>query len=244
MLCQLNISHRYKSLNFDLRKKKISFLIFHYTETENLAKAIKLLTGKKRKVSCHYIIDKNGEIYNLVDEKKRAWHAGESMWKRSKDINSRSIGIEIVYPGEVLRKKYRKEQIESLIKLSLSLKKKYKICNQNILGHSDIAPYRKKDPGEKFPWRYLSKYKVGLWHGLNEKKLSKMRAVKVDKYDENDFLKNLNKIGYLRYLSKDNNKNSKLLTKAFQRRFRQNLINGVIDKECLLITKNLTKNLK
>ena len=70
-------------------------------------------------MSCHYLIDTNGTIYNLVDEKKRAWHAGESMWKRSKDINSRSIGIEIVYPGEVLGKKYKKEQIESLIKLSL-----------------------------------------------------------------------------------------------------------------------------
>ena len=124
MLCQLNISHRYKSLNFDLRKKKISFLIFHYTETRNLAKAIKLLTDKQRRVSCHYIIDTNGAIYNLVDEKKRAWHAGESMWKKSKDINSRSIGIEIVYPGEILGKKYKKEQIESLIKLSSSLKKK------------------------------------------------------------------------------------------------------------------------
>ena len=108
MLCQLNISHRYKSSNFDSRKKKISFLIFHYTETDNLAKAIKLLTNKKRRVSCHYLIDTNGTIYNLVDEKKRAWHAGESMWKRSKDINSRSIGIEIVYPGEVLGKKYKK----------------------------------------------------------------------------------------------------------------------------------------
>ena len=112
MLCQPNISHRYKSLNFDLRKKKISFLIFHYTETRDLAKAIKLLTDKKRRVSCHYIIDTNGKIYNLVDEKKRAWHAGESMWKKSKDINSRSIGIEIVYPGEISGKKYKKEQIE------------------------------------------------------------------------------------------------------------------------------------
>ena len=82
MLCQLNISHRYKSLNFDIRKKKISFLIFHYTETKNLAKAIKLLTSEKRRVSCHYIVDINGKIYNLVDEKKRAWHAGESKWKK------------------------------------------------------------------------------------------------------------------------------------------------------------------
>ena len=105
-----------------------------------------------------------------------------------------------------------------------------------------ILPLIEKDPGEKFPWKHLSKNKVGLWHDLNEKIISKLRAVKVDKYDENNFLKNLYKIGYSRYIYKDNTKNTKLLTKAFQRRFRQDLINGVIDKECLLISKNLTKN--
>ena len=100
MLCQLNISNRFKSENFDIRKKKVSFIIFHYTETKNLEDAIKLLTNKKRKVSCHYVIDYNGSIYNLVDIKKRAWHAGESSWENLMDINSRSIGIEIVNPGE------------------------------------------------------------------------------------------------------------------------------------------------
>ena len=218
MLCQLNISHRYKSLNFDQRKKKISFLIFHYTETENLAKAIKLLTGKKRKVSCHYIIDKNGEIYNLVDEKKRAWHAGESMWKRSKDINSRSIGIEIVYPGEVLRKKYKKEQIESLIKLSLSLKKKYKICNQNILGHSDIAPYRKIDPGVYFPWEFLSKNSIGLWAN------NRLDNSKLNKENLKLFLKNLQKIGYP-YLRINNTSNyNKCVIESFHRHHIPNMV--------------------
>ena len=91
--------------------------------------------------------------------------------------------------------------------------------------------------------RYLSKNKVGLWYDLNEK-LSKLRAAKVNKYDENNFLKNLYKIGYLKLLYKDKNKNIKLLTKAFQRRYRQNLINGKIDQECLLISKNLAKNLR
>ena len=112
------------------------------------------------------------------------------------------------------------------------------------MGHSDIAPYRKKDPGEKFPWKYLSKKRVGLWHNLNEKKLSKIRALKVDKYDENTFLKTLYKIGYSRVLNKNKNKNIKLLTTAFQRRFRQSLINGIIDQECLLISKNIAKKFK
>ena len=236
------------SPNFDKKKRKfkqIKFIIFHYTGMRNEKDAIKRLTNTKSKVSSHYFIKNNGEIITLVPEPYASWHAGVSYWQNYKSINKYSIGIEISNPGHNHRyKNFSKKQINSIIKLSKYLIKKYKIRNKFILGHSDIAPYRKKDPGEKFPWRYLSKYKVGLWHDLNEKKLSKMRAVKVDKYDENDFLKNLNKIGYLRYLSKDNNKNSKLLTKAFQRRFRQNLINGVIDKECLLISKNLAKNLK
>ena len=115
-----------------------------------------------------------------------------------------------------------------------------------ILGHSDIAPYRKKDPGEKFPWKYLSISKVALWHDLNEKKLFKVRKKKVDKYDKINFLKNVYKIGYSTVLTKNknNNKNIKLLTKAFQRRFRQELINGIIDQECLLISKNILKKLK
>ena len=190
MLCQLNISHRYKSLNFDLRKKKISFLIFHYTETSDLEKAIRLLTNKKRKVSSHYVIDTNGNIFNLVDESKRAWHAGESMWKKSKDINSRSIGIEIVYPGEILRKRYKKQQINSIIKLSLILKRKYKILDKNILGHSDVAPNRKIDPGIYFPWEVLNKNSIGLWVK------DRPDNSKLDKESLKLFLKNLKKLGY------------------------------------------------
>ena len=235
MLCQPNISHRYKSLNFDLRKKKISFLIFHYTETKNLAKAIKLLTDKQRRVSCHYIIDTNGAIYNLVDEKKRAWHAGESMWKRSKDINSRSIGIEIVYPGEVLGKKYKKKQIESLIKLSLSLKKKYKIFNQNILGHSDIAPDRKIDPGIYFPWEGLSKNSIGLWAK------NRLDNSKLDKESLNFFLKNLKKIGYP-YLKLNNTPNlNTLVIESFHRHHLPKMVKSKPNHTSLNKTIDLLK---
>jgi N-acetylmuramoyl-L-alanine amidase len=235
MLCQPNISHRYKSLNFDLRKKKISFLIFHYTETKNLAKAIKLLTDKQRRVSCHYIIDTNGSIYNLVDEKKRAWHAGESMWKRSKDINSRSIGIEIVYPGEVLGKKYKKKQIESLIKLSLYLKKKYKIFNQNILGHSDIAPDRKIDPGIYFPWEALSKNSIGLW-AKNRPDYSKLNEETL-----NFFLKNLQKLGYP-YLKFNNTLNlNSFVIESFHRHHLPNMVKSKPNHTSLNKTIDLLK---
>ena len=204
--------------------------------------AIQRLTNIKSKVSSHYFIKNNGEIITLVPELYVSWHAGISSWQKYKSINIHSIGIEISNPGHKNNyKKFSKKQIHSILKLSKYLVKKYKI--KFVLGHSDISPCRKQDPGEKFPWRYLSKKRVGLWHDLKKKKLSIAREVKVDKYDENNFLKNLYKIGYSRHLSKGNTKNIKLLTKAFQRRFRQDLINGEIDKECLLISKNLAKKL-
>ena len=121
MLCQLNISDKFRSLNFDERRK-ISFIIYHYTETDNLDEAIKLLTCKKRRVSCHFVIDTNGDV-NLVDVNKRAWHAGESIWKRSNDINSRSIGIEIVVSWRKTKSKYSDSQILSIVKLTNILKK-------------------------------------------------------------------------------------------------------------------------
>jgi len=212
-------------------------------KNENVA--IKRLTNIKSKVSSHYFIKYNGQIITLVPELYISWHAGISSWQNYKSINKHSIGIEISNPGHSYNyKKFSKEQIHSILKLTRYLIKKYKIKIKFILGHSDIAPFRKKDPGEKFPWKYLSKKKVCLWHDLNEKKLLKIREKKVDKYDEVNFLKNLYKIGYSKALNKNRNKNMKLLIKAFQRRFRQDVVNGIIDEECLLISKNLTKNLK
>jgi len=241
----INTTQNY-SPNFDRKKRKIKqikFIIFHYTGMKNERDAIKRLTDSKSKVSSHYFIKNNGSIITLVPELYVSWHAGISSWKNYKSINKYSIGIEISNPGHGNKyKKFSKKQIRSILKLSKFLIKKYKIKDKFILGHSDIAPFRKKDPGERFPWRYLSKNRVGLWHGLNEKKLFKIREIKVDKNDENKFLKNLYKIGYFRLLPKDIHKNKKLLTKAFQRRFRQELINGIIDKECLFISKNLTKS--
>ncbi len=117
--------------------------------------------------------------------------------------------------------------------------KKYKIKKQFILGHSDIAPNRKKDPGEKFPWKYFSKKKIGIWHNLDERKLIKNRNKKVNNLEKKNFIKNLYKIGYSRSSKIKKYKYSKILTKAFQRRFRQELINGFIDQECLIISKKL-----
>ena len=120
--------------------------------------AINRLTDIQSEVSCHYLIKNNGEIVNLVPDLYIAWHAGKSSWKKFKSLNKNSIGIEISNPGhEFNYKKFSKKQIFSLLKLSKFLINKYNVNHHNILGHSDIAPERKKDPGEKFPWKYLSK---------------------------------------------------------------------------------------
>ena len=134
--------------------------------------AIKKLSDYKSKVSCHYFIKKNGSIINLVPDLYVSWHAGISRWKKLKNLNKFSIGIEIQNPGHQFRyKSFNKKQITSIKYLSLKLAKKYNIKREHYLGHSDIAPDRKKDPGEKFPWELLSKYNIGLWHSLNKKLL-------------------------------------------------------------------------
>ena len=233
MLCQLNISHRFKSSNFDERKQKISFLIYHYTETKNLNQAIKILTNKKRKVSCHFIIDVNGFIYNLVDTKERAWHAGESMWGKLTDINSRSIGIEIVYPGEASGVTYSNKQISSLIELSSFLKKKFKICDKNILGHSDIAPHRKIDPGIFFPWEELGDNSLGLWAN------DKFDNSRLSKTEYNTFLKNLKKIGYP-YIKLDQTFSSnKFIIDSFHRHHLPKMVKLEPNKSSLNKSKDL-----
>jgi len=234
----LNYSH-----NFDLKKRKnnqIKFIIFHYTGMKKEIDAINKLIKQNSKVSSHYFIKKNGEILTMVPDLYIAWHAGISAWKNYKSLNKFSIGIEISNPGHDNKyNNFTKKQILSILKLSKFLIKKYKIKSKFILGHSDILPDRKKDPGEKFPWKYLSKKKIGFWHNLNEIKLEKLRNQKISTFEENIFLKNLIDIGYSKNLVKKNNHYKKILSTAFQRRFRPKLVNGVIDKECFIISKNL-----
>ena len=231
------------SPNFDRDKrnpKDIKFLVLHYTGMIKEKDAIKKLTNEKSKVSCHYFIKNNGEILTLVPDLYTSWHAGISSWQNFRFLNKNSIGIEISNPGhENYYKKFSKKQINSTLKLILFLIKKYKIKKNFILGHSDIAPDRKKDPGEKFPWKYLSKKKIGIWHNLDERKLIKDRSIKVNKLEKKIFIQNLYKIGYPRSSKIKKYKYAKILTKAFQRRFRQELINGIIDQECLIISKKL-----
>tara|TARA_E500000178_G_C17000695_1_gene745496 strand:- start:89 stop:832 length:744 start_codon:yes stop_codon:yes gene_type:complete len=236
---------RYYSINFSLPKRtknKITHIILHYTGMKKESEAIKKLCSHKSNVSSHYFIKKNGQLLNLVPDLYTAWHAGKSNWKKLSSLNKCSIGIEISNPGhDYGYKNFSLNQINSLIKLLRYLSKKYNIRKQNILGHSDIAPNRKKDPGEKFPWKKLADKNLCHWHYLSEHETRKKRYLKVDNHEEKKFLNNLYKIGYSK---KDNTKlkhNKTNLIIAFQRKYRQSLINGKIDQECLLISKNLIK---
>ena len=232
------------SPNFSLPKrpkKRIKFLIIHYTGMKKEIDAIRRLQDPNFKVSSHYLIKRNGEILNLVPDRYKAWHAGVSSWKYFKLLNKNSIGIEITNPGHQYGyKNFSSKQIFSLKKLLNFLIKKYGIKKDCILGHSDISPDRKKDPGEKFPWEMLAKKKLVFWHNLDKKKIKKFRNQNLStNFEQNIFLKNLNKIGYNDIKGFKFHKNMKYLTLAFQRRFRQGLVNGKIDKECLLISKSL-----
>jgi len=237
------------SPNFDPKKRKtnqIKFLILHYTGMKTEKAAINRLTDIESKVSAHYLIKQNGEIITLVPDLYTAWHAGKSVWKNYTSLNKNSIGIEIVNPGhDINYKKFSKIQLAALVRLSKFLIKKYRINLKNILGHSDIAPERKKDPGEKFPWKLLSKKKIGYWHNLNQNELIKNRNLKTSSKEKNLFLTNLFKIGYQKKFLYNSNFNrisfDQIISKAFQRRFRPEIINGKIDQECLLISQNLVK---
>ena len=158
-------------------------------------------------------------------------------------MNRYSIGIEIQNSGHDHKyEKFSKKQISSTKKLLKYLINKYKVDLKNVLGHSDIAPDRKKDPGEKFPWKELAKYKLSKWHNLDEKKLKQKRMILLNSVEEQYFIMNLNKIGYLKISQKNHNLKKRDIIKAFQRHFRQKLINGTADQECLLISTNLLKS--
>ena len=231
------------SPNFSTRRrnpKKIKYIVYHYTGMRSESKAVKRLTDVNSKVSCHYFIKRNSQIILMVPELFEAWHAGKSKWKKDISLNRSSIGVEITNKGhEFGYQNYSKKQISSLIKLTKYLIKKYKIKSSNILGHSDIAFDRKKDPGEKFPWKYLASKKIGIWHKIEEIKLKKFRNKKILNIEMTMFIKYLSKIGYFTK-NLTNIKKLKLI-KSFQRRFRQNLINGKIDRECLIIAEKLSK---
>ena len=234
------------SPNFNRKKRSknsIKIIIIHYTGMQSERESIIRLCNVKSKVSSHFLINQKGKVYRLVQDNQIAWHAGKSCWGNYKNLNKNSIGIELVNKGHWFGYTYfRKKQILSLVKICKTLVKKYKIRKKNIVGHSDIAPLRKIDPGEKFPWNHLAKKNIGIWHDYKPNFLRKFRRIKtLTKQDKVQFVKNLNNIGYCFSIKK---KSFFIKTvKAFQRHYRKELINGLLDKECLIIAQNLSKKL-
>lgn len=218
------------SPNFDDRSEVgIKYLILHYTGMASGEEALERLCDPQAKVSAHYLVEENGEIYQLVDEDKRAWHAGVSKWEDDVAINDLSIGIEIVnsghaYPGyESIYKAFPEEQMGSVLKLAKEIIDRHAIKPYYVLGHSDVAWRRKIDPGELFDWKKLSEHGVGCW----PKDDVVSAGVKVDL---NDFIGALKVYGY--DVSGCDDNPAEIIT-AFQRHFRQDNIDGKLDLETM-----------
>lgn len=217
------VIHRdHPSPNWNERKCPIDMVVLHYTEMKPVETALERMCDPAAEVSAHYCITEEGEVIRLVPEDKRAWHAGKSFWRGQADVNSASIGIELDHPGHALGyRPFAEAQIEALIPLLDSIVRRYKIPYANVVAHSDIAPARKVDPGELFPWDRLARWKLCL-----------PRPEKLNLGDPfgNDgaFLLALERYGY------DISDAVKAI-EAFQRRWRPETIDGVADGECRAI---------
>ncbi len=213
-------------------KKNIKFVIIHYTGMQSEIESLNRLKDPKAKVSCHYLINRKGMIIQMVKEKYIAWHAGKSRWKNYKNLNSNSIGIELVNKGhEYGYQNFTNKQISALLQLCKKLKKKYALKQINFLGHSDISPLRKADPGEKFPWKKLYKNNIGSWY----KKLDRIPN-KFMKEKNNLFFKNLHKLGYRYFSLSKKSKTDSRLIKSFQQHFLPNNVTGKIDEKTFKIS--------
>lgn len=213
------------SPNFDERSAPISMVVLHYTGMPDADSAIARLCDPDAKVSCHYLVDEDGRILRMVPEEKRAWHAGRSLWRGIPSVNNASIGIEIVNPGhEFGYRPFPAAQMDSLIPLVADIVQRYDIAPSNVVGHSDVAPERKEDPGELFDWAKLAK--VGLALPRPTKNL--MDPL----WTDGGFLLALERFGY-------DVSNKKAAVTAFQRRFRPEHIDGEIEGECRAILLSL-----
>ena len=209
------------SPNFDERTAPVSILVLHYTGMPDAAGAIARLSDPAAKVSAHYLVAEDGQIVRMVAEDKRAWHAGRSHWRGLDNLNSPSIGIEIVNPGhEFGYRPFPEAQIDALVPLVGDIVGRYGITRGNVVGHSDIAPARKQDPGELFPWSRLAKLRLALPRPT--------KNLMDPHWSDAGFLLALQRFGY-------DITDPLAATVAFQRRFRPELLDGTIDGECRAI---------
>ncbi len=204
------------SPNFDERRHPVSMVVLHYTGMPTASEALDRLTDAEAKVSAHWVVAEDGQVVALVDESRRAWHAGKSWWRGITDVNSASIGIEIVNPGhEFGYRPFPAPQMDSVEALVAAALAKYPIDPSNVVGHSDIAPARKDDPGELFDWPRLAR--AGL--------AAPVPVADVDPgWTEHGTLAALHRYGY-------EITDPKAAVIAFQRRFRPGVFDGLIDAE-------------
>ncbi|WP_299296794.1 N-acetylmuramoyl-L-alanine amidase [uncultured Erythrobacter sp.] len=206
------------SPNCNERALPITMAVIHYTEMKPIETALDRLTDPEAQVSAHYLISEDGIVTRLVPEEQRAWHAGASFWRGIKDVNSASIGIELDHPGHAGGyRDFAKPQIDALVPLLARIVKNYDIPRANVVAHSDVAPARKIDPGELFPWGRLADY--GLC-------LPKPEKLELGDPFQNDgaFMLALERYGY------DITDPAKAV-EAFQRRWRPELIDGQVDQQ-------------
>ncbi len=205
------------SPNWNERRLPVSMVVLHYTGMATAAEALARLTDPKAEVSAHYMIDEDGTVTRLVPEDKRAWHAGRAYWRGIDDVNSASIGIELVNPGhEFGYRPFPEAQMGSLIRLLADIVWRHDIEVGNIVGHSDVAPARKMDPGELFDWPRLARFGLAL--------PTPRPRIRLLHENPGAFYLSLERFGY-------DITDGRAAVRAFQRRFRPRIIDGEIDGE-------------
>ena len=228
------------SPNHDARTSRVDMLLLHYTGMQTAAEALARLTDKEAKVSSHYFVDEDGRIDQLVPEARRAWHAGEASWKGAVDINSRSIGIEIVNPGHQYGyRDFPDVQIDAVIALCRDILARRHIRRERVLAHSDVAPTRKDDPGEKFPWARLAAAGIGLWVEPSPIVGGRTLSANDKGTDVEQLQKQLARFGYGIEVSRFYDDKTRSVVTAFQRHFRPERVDGLADPSTIETLRRL-----
>jgi N-acetylmuramoyl-L-alanine amidase len=219
------------SPNFDARSGPPDMLILHYTGMQTGEAALERLRDPAAKVSAHYLVEEDGRVFGLVPEERRAWHAGKSFWRGETDINTRSVGVEIVNPGhEFGYRPFPDAQIEAVVALAADIRSRWTIVDARILGHSDVAPDRKEDPGELFPWKRLAEAGHGLWA-----EPAPAPGAPLAEGDDGPGVfalqAGLTRLGYDSAPSGTYEAATATIVRAFQRHWRQARVDGVADGE-------------